>query len=103
MLAARPVLAVLAASGCVALATGCGEDRAARDGGAQIAFTSSQGGRVSVVVVAADGRQRVRLEHGACSPAWSPDGQRLAFVRERGDDSDIAVMDADGSAVRALT
>jgi Tol biopolymer transport system component len=94
--------AVLAAAG-VTLVTGCGEDGAASERRAQIAFTANQGGHVSVVVAAADGRRRARLERRASSPAWSPDGERLAFARERGDDSDIAVMEADGSAVRSVT
>src|SRR5918992_1607553 len=102
MVAVARARAVLAAVG-VALAAGCGEDRAALERGTQIAFTANQGGRMSLVVIAADGRHRMRLARGASSPAWSPDGQQLAFVRERGDDSDIAVMDADGSALRAVT
>ena len=97
-------VSVSVAMGAV-LAGGCGEERAARQQGTtQIAFTAAESGRGSVVVVSADGRDRTRLESGARSPAWSPDGRRLAFVLERdGEDSDIAVMDADGSAVRAVT
>jgi Tol biopolymer transport system component len=34
---------------------------------------------------------------------WSPDGRRLAFVRELGDGSAIYVMDSDGTDVRRLT
>lgn len=30
-------------------------------------------------------------------PSWSPDGQKIAFVREEDDQSDIIVMNADGS------
>jgi dipeptidyl aminopeptidase/acylaminoacyl peptidase len=37
------------------------------------------------------------------SPAWSPDGTRLAFYGERGGNSDIYVMSADGTDVRRLT
>ena len=40
------------------------------------------------------------LEH---SPAFSPDGTRLAFVRETGGNADIYVANADGSAARRLT
>jgi len=58
---------------------------------------------VSVIVAAADGRHRRRLEDAARSPAWSPDGRSLAFVVERGGNSDIAVREADGSAARAVT
>src|SRR5829696_8803051 len=102
MVMARNAAALLAAGGA-ALVAGCGDDGAATERAAQVAFTANQGGRVSVVVAAADGRHRARLENGASSPARSPDGQSLAFVRERDDDSDIAVMEADGSAARAVT
>ena len=38
------------------------------------------------------------------SPAWSPDGRKIAFVRVlRGDNSEIYVMNADGSNQRRLT
>jgi TolB protein len=37
------------------------------------------------------------------SPAWSPDGRRLAFVRESGRNADIYVADAAGRNVRRLT
>jgi TolB protein len=36
-------------------------------------------------------------------PAWSPDGQQIAFVSERAGGSQIFVMNADGSDVRNLT
>ena len=37
------------------------------------------------------------------SPAWSPDGQRLAFVSSRGGNNEIYVMNADGSSPVTLT
>jgi len=51
-------------------------------------------------LVNADGTGLVRLSDGPGDgdPAWSPDGQRIAFTRtSRGDTSDIYVMNADGS------
>jgi Tol biopolymer transport system component len=36
-------------------------------------------------------------------PAWSPDGQQIAFVSNRDGNSDIFVMAADGANVRQLT
>ena len=36
-------------------------------------------------------------------PAWSPDGQEIAFSSRRGGDYDIYVMDVDGKNVRQLT
>ena len=36
-------------------------------------------------------------------PAWSPDGQRIAFMRYRTGGYDIFVMNADGSGLAALT
>jgi TolB protein len=46
-----------------------------------------------------------RLTHDEAddlAPAWSPDGARIAWVRA-GDDSEIWVMNADGSCMQPLT
>src|SRR6185436_11226570 len=37
------------------------------------------------------------------TPAWSPDGRKLAFVSERDGNAEIYVMNADGSAQENLT
>jgi len=36
-------------------------------------------------------------------PAWSPNGSKIAFVRDPGGNPDIYVMNADGSAVKRLS
>jgi TolB protein len=36
-------------------------------------------------------------------PVWSPDGRRIGFVSNRGNNRDIYVMNADGSRQRNLT
>lgn len=52
-----------------------------------------------------DGTGLVRLSDGPGDrdPAWSPDGQRIAFVRSRGDSADVYVMNADGSNLMRRT
>ena len=36
-------------------------------------------------------------------PSWSPDGKKIAFIRNFRDNRDLYVMNADGSHQRALT
>jgi TolB protein len=49
-------------------------------------------------------RRLTHLGGGAGSPAWSPDGSRIAFVRGRAPQADeIWTMGADGSGARAVT
>ncbi len=54
-----------------------------------------------------DGSNQVRLNTNTAyetDPQWSPDGTKIAFVRQWGtQDTEIMVMDADGSGVKALT
>ena len=40
---------------------------------------------------------------GDYSPAWSPDGRRIAFSSDRDGDSEIYVMNVDGSGATQLT
>lgn len=42
-------------------------------------------------------------EYADFFPTWSPDGSRIAFASNRDGDSDIYVIDADGSNLRNLT
>jgi WD40 repeat protein len=61
---------------------------------------------LDLYVMAADGSERRRLLDGDedVSPAWSPDGQQIAFVRGGGDDGTgrIFVVDPDDGSARAL-
>ncbi|MBN4084025.1 PD40 domain-containing protein [bacterium AH-315-A03] len=48
-------------------------------------------------------RQLTDNDDWAWAPAWSPDGEQIAFASVRDGDHEIFVMDADGSKVRQLT
>jgi TolB protein len=55
--------------------------------------------RFEVWVANPDGSQPRMLARDGAQPSWSPDGEKLAFGRQ----SDIYVMNADGSGQRNLT
>jgi Tol biopolymer transport system component len=84
--------------------------------GSQIAFTSSRQCTGSdpnilyiceqVYVMYADGSNQTQLTSSTGSSgraAWSPDGTRILFASNRGENWDIYVMSPDGSEVRNLT
>jgi Tol biopolymer transport system component len=89
--------------------------------GTHIAFASNRTGNGDIYVMDADGRNAVQVTGlglrpeppdiiGADDtrqfegyPTWSPDGTRIAFVGEVGDNAEIFVMDADGSNIVQVT
>jgi len=50
-----------------------------------------------------DVRQLTDEDAGNYTPAWSPDGTRIAFYSYRDGDSEIYTMRSDGTDVRQLT
>lgn len=64
------------------------------------------GGLSDIVLMTADGRLLANLTDNPASddaPAFSPDGSQIAFRSNREGQSDIYVMDIDGTDVRNLT
>ena len=74
-----------------------------------IAYQSSERGqdRWFVQVMSSNGSDRLRLAEGQSgflsAPTWSPDGSRIAFASDQKGQSDIWVMDSDGSNLVNLT
>jgi len=77
---------------------------------AEIAFVSGRDGNPEIYTANIDGTDVRRLTNTAVAesdPDWSPDGSKLVFARSRtleaGSESDIYIMDADGSNVVQVT
>ena len=92
----------------VATATASGATAGSRpshpDTGGKIAFTSNRtGGQDEIVVAKADGTGRVDLNAQGRFPELSPDGRKIAFSSVRDGNSEIYVMNADGSGQTRLT
>jgi serine/threonine protein kinase len=76
----------------------------------RIAFATNRDGNNEIYVMRADGTGQTRLTFDPAddwSPAWSPDGKRIAFTSTRGSQvpgvHNIYIMDANGSNVWQLT
>jgi TolB protein len=104
------VLAAIVAAGVLALLMGVGakpaEAASSGDKG-KIAFASDRAGNMDIWVMNADGTNLVQLATNSdreVFPAWSPDGQKIAFVRgERGPSQEIWLMNDDGTGQKQLT
>jgi len=80
--------------------------------GSRLAFTRRQHDHWEVYVVDADGRNPTRLTDtprkpggdlgNSAAPAWSPDGQYLAFLTDRSGKWELWIMQANGSAQRPM-
>src|SRR5262245_56935275 len=96
---------------CLVLALAAGASRGGVAGsGSLIAFQSYRGGNYEIVAMQPDGSGQSNLTRNpACDalPAWSPDARRIAFERTTGRllarNTDVWVMNADGSGQRDLT
>ena len=61
-----------------------------------LAYVKEQGGNKEIHIMDYDGRNSYRLTHDdsiALSPAWSPDGARIAFTSYRNRNPDIYIVD----------
>jgi tol-pal system beta propeller repeat protein TolB len=76
--------------------------------GKQIVCYSNRGAcRLQIWIVNADGTDMQNVSNAFTSnnsrPSWSPDGSKIAFVSDRDGNSEIYVMNADGSNQTRLT
>jgi len=92
---------------CVLMAGGASPNSFATPQPQRLAFTSEVPARESVVVttIASDGTGRRALTNPATpsySPQWSPDGSKLAYIREDRSSRRLWIMRADGTGGRSI-
>jgi TolB protein len=111
---ARPAALALALLGALACADDpSGPSRGLQDPRGVLLAISGEGSAADVVALLPDGSVRRNLTRDAFrdeAPSWSPDGSKVAFGSARvtppgfqGPRTDVFVMNADGSGVRAIT
>lgn len=61
------------------------------------------GSDICIMNADGSGRKRLTEKQDNRDPAWSPDGSKIAFASWRGEDSGIAIMNAEGSILEILT
>jgi Tol biopolymer transport system component len=75
---------------------GLGGNYAASPDGSRLAYEGpGKNGRSQIFVATLDGSvvERVTNEPAAFSPAWSPDGTRIAYIDRRRGDHNIFLLD----------
>jgi Tol biopolymer transport system component len=99
------LLALLLVAAAIVLLTPHAGRAAFPGANGDIAFDSDRFGDEQIFRISSSGGDAVQLTTLGrnFSPAWSPDGSRIAFVSERDLNAEIYVMNADGSAETRLT
>ena len=80
-----------------------GNRDATRGGGGAWQYIVAGVAIVAIALLAAKLLTRTQVDWKDGSPAWSPDGTRIAFYSERDGNAEIYVMNADGTGVTRLT
>ncbi len=84
-----------------------GKTAASVEPGGRIAFASRPEGNLEICILEVSGSEPVRLLTEDLAedwePAWSPDGNRLAFVSNRSGEPQIYVVGTDGVGLTCLT
>ena len=84
-------------SGIVAPLNQSGSNPVFSPNGSRIAYGGVGGNKSGIYVINSDGTGKTRLTTFGNLPAWSPDGNRIAFAS-----SGIYVMNSDGSALQRI-
>jgi len=92
---------------CALSVDGGGSTAVSTPASSQLAFRTNRDGNWEIYLMDSDGSSETNLTKNPADdqfPAWSPDGQQIAFDSNRQKkDNDIFIMNADGSDVRNLT